>query len=237
MRANPALRCLLLIVIASAANSTAALATELIRISESNYTQVVPTGKEVDAIIGDFVLRNNQVCAVLAQPVVGRQANMTVRGVAGMLIDFTRRHHGSDQLSCFYPGAGRYLFEQSASLVCTVDGQAIDLATADTWSGTTITFALAGTPVAEDGTAAALTWSLADGQQQLSYRVTLTNNGTAPVELPSESSLRCDGNSFVSNVDEDLKLFTVNDRYFGQCYGFMLDDAAITSDGAGANCV
>ena len=43
--------------------------------------------------------------------VVDRKANMTVRGVAGMVIDFTRRFHESDQLSCFYPGAGRYLFE------------------------------------------------------------------------------------------------------------------------------
>ena len=54
-------------------------AAELIQISQDNYDQVVPPGKEVDAIIGDWVLRNDHISAVIAGPLPGRKANMTVR--------------------------------------------------------------------------------------------------------------------------------------------------------------
>ncbi len=79
-------------------------------LNERNWQQFAPAGKEVDAIYGDFALANAMVKGVIAQPVYGRNANMTVRRVGGCLIDFTVNSFASDQLSCFYPGARKFLF-------------------------------------------------------------------------------------------------------------------------------
>src|SRR5690606_10762854 len=77
---------------------------ELAVLSEKTWDQYAPNGKEVDAIYGDVVLRNPYLTAVIAEPLASRHANMSVREVGGCLIDFTPRHHQSDQLVCFYPG-------------------------------------------------------------------------------------------------------------------------------------
>ena len=75
---------------------------ELAILNEKIWDQFVPTGKEVDAIYGDFVLRNDKMIVVIANPVAGRNANMTVKDVGGAIIDLTTRDRQSDQLSAYY---------------------------------------------------------------------------------------------------------------------------------------
>src|SRR5687767_14740703 len=82
---------------------------ELAVLTEENWDELVPQGKEVDAIYGDYVLRNDKIVAVIARDVDGRNANMTVRNVGGCVIDLTRRGVQSDQLSAYYPVADRVL--------------------------------------------------------------------------------------------------------------------------------
>lgn len=229
--------CALLLVLQSLVSSDVSLqATELVKISASNYDSVVPVGKEVDAIYGDFVLRNDQVTAVIAQPLKDRKANMTVRGVGGMLIDFTSRHHGSDQLSCFYPGAGRYLFEQNEHTGYTVDGQTAQLQE-KSLTGKSISVSFVGTPVAANGTTATITYTLNEHETWLHYRVELNNQSASPVQLPIEDSLRCDGNLFQMAAEDALKLFYAEDNYFGQCYGFLIADETIVRGGSGRNLI
>ncbi len=243
-------RTILTLLAVIATNPSLAHSTELIRITHGNYKQVVPAGKEIDAIVGDYVLRNELVCAVIAQAAPARKANMTVRGVAGMLIDFTRRHHGSDQLSCFYPAAGRYLFEQADGTSCRVDGKAVLLKPAEKpdsdpsatndlpaepVTGKTISLSFTGAPIADDGTSAVVTYTLANNRGWIEYSVVLTNSGTAAVKLPVEEALRCDGTLFTNHEDKELKLFTTTDEYFGQSYGFLLNDDAIRATGSGRN--
>ena len=74
-----------------AAGGSTAIATEVLRLEESNWNDTVPRGKEVDAIYGDWVLRNQRVIAVIGAAVPGRNANMTVRNTGGSVIDLTRR--------------------------------------------------------------------------------------------------------------------------------------------------
>ncbi len=212
-------------------------ATEIIQITPENYRDVVPAGKEVDAIHGDWVIRNRQVVAVIAQPLPGRKANMTVRGVAGMLIDFTRRYHGSDQLSCFYPAAGRYLFENAESFSCTVDGAAMTPEEAKNAQGEAISISFSGEPLAADGTTALVTYTLRDDQDWIEYRVQLSNASDGERKLAKEDSLRCDGNLFKMQSIEDLRLFYAEDQYFGQCYGFMHDEGVLARAGSGRNLV
>jgi hypothetical protein len=65
-----------------------------------------PAGKEADWILGDHVLRNDHIAAVIADPVPSRHANMTVRNDGGCIIDLTLADAANDQLSCWYPGDG-----------------------------------------------------------------------------------------------------------------------------------
>lgn len=210
-------------------------AAELLVIDAENYDDVVPAGKEVDAIYGDLILRNETVVIVIAQPKPGRNANMTVRGVAGTVIDFTRRHHGSDQLSCFYPAGGRYLFDQAEAMQATVDGEAVDVTAAKSHSGSSIALTFVGQSIAADGTTAQVTYTLSDEQAWLDYSVELINGSDQPVQLKIEDALRCDGNLFETGVEESLRLFYANDIYFGQCYGLIMDDITIAKPPAGRN--
>lgn len=90
---------------------------EVTVLTEQNWDEYVPEGKEVDAIYGDIVLRNKNVIAVIARPVATRNANMTVRNVGGCLLDLTSREFESDQLSCFYPGGTDYAYRDVSSTV------------------------------------------------------------------------------------------------------------------------
>ncbi|MFN0021496.1 MAG: hypothetical protein ACKVP0_24865 [Pirellulaceae bacterium] len=81
-------------------------AAEIAILTEKNWDEFVPKGKEVDCIYGDYVLRNDKIVAVIAQPLATRNANMTVRGVGGMIIDLTQRQAQNDQLSAYYAGEG-----------------------------------------------------------------------------------------------------------------------------------
>ena len=70
-------------------------------------TDLLPKGKEADGIIGDFVLRNNKVHALIsgAQPL--RRANMTAQYeyvLQGCLYDLDLRGEDNDQLTAFRPG-------------------------------------------------------------------------------------------------------------------------------------
>ena len=84
-------------------------AVELVRLSEANWDEFAPTGKEADAIYGDWVLRNDQIIVVIADAIEGRKANMTTPGVGGCVIDLTLRKQPNDQLGAYYPAAGRKL--------------------------------------------------------------------------------------------------------------------------------
>ena len=71
--------------------ATASHAVEVLRLSEANWDNAVPEGKEVDCIYGDWVLRNDRIVVVIADAVPTRHANMTVRNVGGAVIDLTLR--------------------------------------------------------------------------------------------------------------------------------------------------
>jgi hypothetical protein len=82
-------------------------APEAFEIGPDNKDQL-PRGKEADGIIGDFVLRNNTIEAVISANLPLRRANMsTFYGTNGFtpgcLYDLTLRGAHNDQLTCFAP--------------------------------------------------------------------------------------------------------------------------------------
>ena len=72
----------------------------------------MPEGKEADGIIGDFILRNDHVTAVISGNQPLRRANMgTFYGTGGItpgcLYDLTLNDRQNDQLTIFAPGSQR----------------------------------------------------------------------------------------------------------------------------------
>ncbi|MBU6301534.1 MAG: CehA/McbA family metallohydrolase [Verrucomicrobia bacterium] len=83
-------------------------AAEVVEIHSGNVSEL-PAGREADGILGDFVMRNDLVEAVISHNAPQRRANMsTFYGEAGVtpgcLYDLTLRGAGNDQLTIFCPG-------------------------------------------------------------------------------------------------------------------------------------
>lgn len=186
-------------------------AAELHKLDKSNYDTLVPAGKEVDAIHGDFVLQNDKVIAVIAAPGPERDANLTVRNVGGSVIDLTKRAEHNDQLSCFYPGGGAYLFD------AVIDWRA------DLWgdaSGTTLAFS-GKSKVGDDSSLELVVgYELRDTDQGFLRVVsTVTNKGSEPVEFTPTDGVRADGDSFKFGVDHEANLWWAYDQDWRQAYG------------------
>ena len=77
-------------------------AVEVKQLTEDNWADYIPAGEEMDAIYGDYVIRNEVLTAIIAQPTPTRNANLTIREVGGCVIDLTRHDSNNDQLGGFY---------------------------------------------------------------------------------------------------------------------------------------
>lgn len=185
-------------------------------INEANWGTVVPRGKEVDAIYGDYVLQNDHLRAVIAKPVATRHANMTVRTIGGCLIDLTSRHHESDQLSAFYPGRRAFTFSGDADTSTTQSSAKVD--------GLSTTAHVGMVRVTAEGTdtkpALEVSYWLADHKRHLEVVSTWTNTTKADITLTLEDDLRADGGKEdmpkIPNGTHDVYWF--QDIYWQQAY-------------------
>lgn len=164
-------------------------------------------GKEVDWIDGDFMLKSDNIVAVVANPISGRDANMTVRGVGACLIDMTRRTQMSDQLSAFYPIAGRYSF---------TDASLVSMGKIDE---STVYWKCESTkPVRDDGTRAVVTYTLRDGDSYITCTVQITGDNLGKI-APADG-VRADG-TFKLHTVEGAPVAYCQDDFFRQTYGFV----------------
>ena len=163
-------------------------------------------GKETDWIDGDFVLKNDHLIAVIAQPGTTRDANMTVRGVGACLIDLTRTEELSDQLSCYYPGAGRYQFH---------DASRIQYGTSE--NGEVFWKCQSSGSVANDGSVAEVEYRLGNGDRCVRVSFTIRNSDQEKVK-PIDG-VRAD-RTFVFKSVDSLGVAYCEDLNFRQTYGF-----------------
>ena len=82
-------------------------AAETFEIGEHNFEEL-PRGKEADGIVGDFVIRNDRIEAVISGNLPERRANMsTFYGdggeTPGCLYDLTVKGANNDQITIFTP--------------------------------------------------------------------------------------------------------------------------------------
>lgn len=174
---------------------------------------MVPAGKEVDAIDGDLLLKNKHVTAVIAHNGTARNANMTVRSVAGALIDLTENSSNSDQLSAFYPGRR-----------------------AHRWAGETVGWeSRNGGPrygVAtffDRDSSVVVEYALMHDASAIRVRTTFTNRTTAPQTVKLEDDIRADGGKeyMSKSPNGDLQICWIHDRFWGQAYGVISEHGRI----------
>jgi len=215
-------------------------AAEIVTITPDNLAAAAagslpPAGKETDWIIGDHVLRNDRIVAVVARPDPTRHANMTVRNTGGCVIDLTERGRQNDQLSAFYPGgnAFQYAFVDVSTEGADADGRSSQDA-ADTHainvSGRRVELRVVAkqtptTPQAE------VTYALADGDDFITITSRYTNTSAGPLAFEPKDMIRAD-RTFTSGADAATNLVWWDDEWFGQAYGLVATEPAVRIDTA-----
>jgi hypothetical protein len=81
-----------------------AQAAQVVRLDKDNW-HLVPGGKEVDAIYGDLVMRNDKVVAVIGSALPTRQLNLRVKQAQGCVLDLALLSSNNDQLTTYQPHA------------------------------------------------------------------------------------------------------------------------------------
>jgi hypothetical protein len=197
-----------------------------------------PTGKEADWILGDHLLRNDRLVAVIAAPGPTRHANMTVRNVGGCVIDLTAAAAPDDQLGAYYPGDGSVAY---AFAFAGTDASGPATLAAEPGADGTPMLAVRGEAVFFRVAAAAapgtprveVTYRLADGDDFLTVTSTFTNPHDEPITVECLDRVRAD-RTFTSAVDPATKLVWWDDEWFGQAYGIVPVGATVAQGGPAA---
>lgn len=188
------------------------------QLTEKNYDRLVPAGKEVDAIYGDFALQNDAAKAVIAFPTTTRNCNMTVRGVGGCLIDFAETSHESDQLGSFFPGRRKFTFSQARA-----DEGAV-----------TVT-----SPGSESRPMCDVRYRFITNQPVIEVTSTWLNTTKSDWTLALEDDLRADGGKedMVRSPNGTHGVFYVDDVYWQQAYAICAAGYRIRSNSNSRECV
>lgn len=206
-----------------------AAAADFAVLSPQTWEAFAPQGKEVDAIYGDYVLRNDKIVAVIAQPVATRHANMTVRNVGGSLIDLTERNVQNDQLSAYYPAGARYPMTSPARVRLTIDDQAAGSLTPRPVSGRTIALEVEADP-AEGKPQLTVRYVLAEGASHLVVETIYRNATAQALSDDLSDAIRAD-RTFSFQFDAATQCFFADDEWFRQAYGVAIDGYEIKGTG------
>jgi len=188
---------------------------KLLLLTNENWELERPSGKEADAIIGDVVLRNEHITAVIAQPLQSRQANMTVRDIAGCLIDLTVTARPNDQLSCYYPAGQEPRFSDWSF---QIDDEPVE------------------NPNGQGGGRAEVTVTTGGDQPiQVTYRLDSSSRYLTVIQQGVGLSEKSDQIRFDTGKEDALKtpngegrLFWIDDRYWRQAYAWTIAEGEMT---------
>lgn len=189
----------------------------VVGLSEANWEDLVPHGKEVDAIYGDIVMQNPFLRAVIAKPVVTRNANMTVRTVGGCLIDLTTRMHESDQLSAFYPARRAFAFGEETGIESFNSIEVVNGVKTESGEAA-LSVTAAGT---KKKPGLKVNYSLEADKAYLKVETKWTNTTNADLTLALEDDLRADAGKedMPKTPDGTVDLFWFHDIFWQQAYG------------------
>lgn len=176
-------------------------------LNPERFELTVPAGKEVDAIVGDYLLKNSYLAAVIAEPLPTRNANLTTRNVGGCLLDFTTAANGSDQLTAFFPGRGDLAYRSAKVIPATNENPVA---------------AVEVTAPAEGARPEVVTrYALGANDRFLTVTTTFRNVGDKELTVKLEDDFRCDGQKedMPRSPNGNGPQFWLHDRFWGQAYG------------------
>ncbi|MEN0052410.1 MAG: CehA/McbA family metallohydrolase [Mucilaginibacter sp.] len=183
-------------------------AAEIIRLNKNNL-DLLPKGKEVDGMIGDWVMKNDKVVAVIANAAFDREANQMVSSIQGAVIDFTTLAQNNDQLTVFYPQGAR-----------------VDVPSADTIivlksTGTSVQLKTVKFATTDEPFTAETTYTLTDGKAYIEVSTTYKNTTSATIKITPYDMLRCDNNlDDITPVGKTNMAFIYN-KWYNSAYGVM----------------
>ncbi len=154
--------------------SVTGFAAEVFELGEANFEER-PKGKEADSIVGDFVLRNDKVEAVVSGNLPLRRANMSTfygdDGITpGCLYDLTLLDADNDQITIFSPSGQRGAINYVRIVSDGKEGEAI--------IETVVSAAKSG------GLSRRHEYRLKDGWQGVLIVTTITNEGREAAKVP-----------------------------------------------------
>lgn len=179
-------------------------AAEIIQLTADNIQENIPQGKEVDAIIGDYLLRNDKIVAIVANPIEGRNVHLTCRENGGCLIDLTRLDVSNDQLTAYMPRPRGHVFRVGKATKHD-DGS--------------VSFMVSG-PRAENGVRVTSVYTLRDGMEAIEVKTTYLSHAEQDVEVRLVEELRADF-IFRDGRSQDGTIAWMEDPWWKAAYGFV----------------
>ena len=179
---------------------------EIIQISASTR-HLIPKGKEVDAIDGDWIMKNDKVIAVIGNAVPGREANQMVPSIQGAVIDFTSLAANNDNLVAYYP-QGYRINAMSAHKIEIVRNK-----------GSEIILRIIRNPSEEDPYLSATEYVMRDGENFLRVKTTHHNKGIKDVSFTFADQLRLDNGIEDASPIGNYNLAFIYNKWFHAAYG------------------
>ncbi len=189
-------------------------AGEVIRIDKATR-HLLPKGKEVDGMIGDWIMKNDQVIAVIAAAFPDREANQMVSSIQGAVIDFTTLASNNDQLVTYYPHGAR-----------------VDVPSADTimvlqQKGNTIQLKVVKYPTDKEPYTAETTYTLEDGSSFLEVNTTYRNPSSGAISFKPADKLRCDNEYMDAGPAGPGSLAFLYNRWYNAAYGVATPNGSL----------
>ena len=210
----------ILTIITSFSFCLSSSAVEIDQLTPANWDRYVPAGKEVDAIYGDYVIKNDVLTAIIAQPTPTRNANLTIREVGGCVLDLTRIDSDNDQLGCYYPTGQLYSFTDPKQVQIAVDsvGGALHITSQKE----------------SNGTFARVIYSIEEGDASLRIITQYLNDSNEAVSLNLQDSIRADSPFVLGSAGN---MFWANDQWFKQAYGVWTEQRLVKRTGSGGRII
>ncbi|WP_256009252.1 CehA/McbA family metallohydrolase [Desertivirga xinjiangensis] len=194
----------------------AGYAGEIIRLSKSTI-HLAPKGKERDALIGDWLIRNSKVSAVIGNASPDREANQMVSSIQGAVIDFSLRSTNNDQLVVYYPHGAR------------VDVRSADTIIVLKATGTAVSLKAVRFPTPAEPLRTETTYTLKDNESSLIVQTAYTNPTKTPLKVVLYDMLRGEnGNKDISSEGKSRMVF-MNNKWNNCAYGVITSQGHITT--------
>lgn len=184
-------------------------AGDVIKVNSSNKN-LLPKGKEVDGMIGDWIMKNDKVIAVIAAAYPDREANQMVSSIQGAVIDFTTLASNNDQLVVYYPQGAR------------VDIPAADTIIVLSAKGKIIQLKAIRYATRRDPYTAETTYTLQDGKNYLEVSTVYTNTTSEIIKLKTADRLRCDNDLTDVTPEGSGQLAYIYNKWYDAAYGIAV---------------